>query len=118
MTPINLTPAKDGVKDFFEDFKTFAIKGNAIELAVGVVIGTAFNAIVDSLVKDVILGAIATAFGKPDFSAFAYGAIKYGNFINSLMNFIIVGLSVFVAIRAMNKLFKTKLGEPKEAAKQ
>lgn len=93
---------------FFEEFKAFAVKGNAMELAVGVVIGTAFNGIVDSLVKDIIMGAIAMAFGKPDFSAFAFGAIKYGSFINNLVNFLIVGLSVFVAIKAINKLFKNK----------
>ncbi len=97
---------------FFDEFKDFAVKGNALELAVGVVIGTAFNGIVDSLVKDIIMGAIAMAFGKPDFSAFAFGAIKYGSFINNLVNFLIVGLSVFVAIKAINKLFKR--GTPEE----
>jgi large conductance mechanosensitive channel len=98
--------AKDKAKGFLDEFKTFAIKGNALELAVGLVIGTAFNAIVQSLVNDLIMGAIAQIFGKPDFSAFAYGAIKYGSFINALVNFLIVGLSVFVAVKAINKLFK------------
>lgn len=111
---IPVAPVKERVSGFFHEFKMFAIKGNAIELAVGVVIGTAFNAIVDSLVKDIILGAIATFFGKPDFSAFAYGGIKYGNFINNLLNFIIVGLSVFVAIKAMNGLFRTHVAEQKK----
>lgn len=94
------------MKNFIEEFKAFAIKGNAIELAVGIVIGTAFNNIVNSLVNDVIMQAIAMIFGQPDFSSITIGAIKIGNFINSLVNFIIIALSVFVAIKAVNKLLK------------
>lgn len=94
------------MKDFIEEFKAFAIKGNAIELAVGIVIGTAFNNIVNSLVNDVIMQIIATIFGSPDFSTITIGAIKIGSFINALINFIIIALSVFVTIKAMNKLVK------------
>lgn len=92
--------------NFIEEFKAFAIKGNAIELAVGIVIGTAFNNIVNSLVNDVIMQAIAMVFGQPDFSTITIGAIKIGSFINSLVNFAIIALSVFVAIKAINKFLK------------
>lgn len=99
------------MKNFFEEFKAFAIKGNAIELAVGIVIGTAFNNIVNSLVNDVIMQAIAMIFGQPDFSMITFGAIKLGSFINAIVNFLIVSLSVFVAIKAMNKLMGMKKEE-------
>lgn len=94
------------MKNFIEEFKAFAIKGNAIELAVGIVIGTAFNNIINSLVNDVIMQAIAMIFGQPDFSAITLGAIKIGSFINNIVNFLIVALSVFLAIKALNKFLK------------
>lgn len=94
------------MKNVINEFKTFIIKGNAVDLAVGVVIGTAFNTVVNSLVNDIILGAIATVANQPDFSSFAYGAIKWGSFINSLLNLLIVGFSVFIAIKAMNRLLR------------
>lgn len=95
------------MKNFIEEFKAFAIKGNAIELAVGIVIGTAFNNIVNSLVNDVIMQAIALLFGQPDFSQITlFGAIRIGSFINALINFIIIAFSVFVAVKAVNKLVK------------
>jgi large conductance mechanosensitive channel len=96
------------MNNFIEEFKTFAVKGNAIDLAVGIVIGTAFNNIVNSLVNDVIMQAIAMIFGQPDFSAITLGAIKLGSFINSIVNFVIIALSVFVAIKAMNKFLVKK----------
>lgn len=94
------------MKNFIEEFKAFALKGNAIELAVGIVVGTAFNNIVNSLVGDVIMPAIAMVFGQPDFSAIVIGSIKIGNFINAIINFVIIALSVFVAVKAMNKVVK------------
>lgn len=97
------------MKQFTQEFKTFIIKGNAIELAVGVVIGTAFNAVVNSLVKDIILGLIANLASQPDFSAFAWGAVKWGSFLNSVINLLIVGFSVFVTIKVVNKLAGTKI---------
>ncbi len=100
------------MKNFIEEFKAFAVKGNAIELAVGIVIGTAFNNIVNSLVNDVIMQAIAMVFGQPDFGTITVGAIKIGSFINSLVNFVIIALSVFVAIKALNKLLKKPAPAP------
>ncbi len=99
------------INNFIHEFKAFAIKGNALELAVGLVIGTAFNAIVTSLVNDIIMQAIAMIFGKPDFESVTWGAIKIGSFINASINFVIVALSVFVAIKAINRLIP-KHSEP------
>jgi large conductance mechanosensitive channel len=100
------------MKNFLEEFKVFALKGNVIDLAVGVVIGTAFNKIVESLVNDIVMQAIAAIFKQPDFATIAWyingGAIKIGSFINNIVNFIIVALSVFVAVKAINKLSRMR----------
>lgn len=102
------------MKNFVKEFQAFIIKGNAIDLAIGVVIGFAFNTVINSLVKDIILGAIANAFSQPDFSAFAWGAVKWGTFLNSVINLLIVGLSVFVVIKVLNKLTGMKIGQVPE----
>ena len=104
---------------FISEFKAFAIKGNVIDLAVAVIIGGAFGKIVDSLVKDIIMPIIGQLIGGVDFKELyinlgntAYptlelaekaGAplIKYGIFINSVVNFVIIALAIFVAIKAM-----------------
>jgi large conductance mechanosensitive channel len=96
------------MQNFLEEFKSFALKGNVLDLAVGVVIGTAFNKIVDSFVNDIVMQAIAAVFKQPDFGTIAWhvngGAIRIGAFINNIVNFIVVALSVFVAVKAINKL--------------
>ena len=106
----------------FEEFKKFAMRGNVIDLAVGVVIGAAFGAIVTSLVKDVIMPPVGWAMGGIDFANFFFtlkgpvlptlseaqkaGAvtINYGLFVNTIINFLIVALALFALIRAINRL--------------
>jgi large conductance mechanosensitive channel len=115
------------MKRIWEEFKTFAIKGNAVDLAVGVIIGAAFGAIVNSLVKDVIMPPISVLTGGLDFSnkfvilraakdgstafntpgdAAKAGAItwNYGNFITLIINFLIVAIAIFLVIRVINQL--------------
>jgi len=106
------------MKEIINEFKTFVIKGNAIDLAIAVVIGTAFNAVVNSLVHDIILGAVATIFGQPDFSNLAWGAIKWGSFLNNIINLLIVGFSIFVTIKVLNKLTGSKFGQPQVETKK
>ena len=95
---------------FFKEFKEFALKGNAIDLAVGVVIGGAFQAIVNSLVNDIIMPFTAIFTGNIDYSQWkiviAGGAaeIGIGSFINALINFFIIALSIFFAIKYVKKL--------------
>lgn len=84
---------------FFEEFKAFALKGSVLDLAIGIVIGAAFNKIVESLVADVIMPIIAMIFGAPDFTSIVIGQVKIGNFITSVVNFLIIALSVFVALK-------------------
>jgi len=115
------------MKKVLKEFKEFAVKGNAVDLAVGVIIGAAFGAIVNSLVKDVVMPPISLLTGGLDFSnkflilraakdgstafntpadAAKAGAItwNYGNFITLLINFLIVAGAVFLLVRAINQL--------------
>lgn len=109
----------------FKEFKEFAVKGNAIDLAVGVIIGAAFGGIVTSLVKDILMPPIGLLIGGLDFSnkflvlkdapggtvfaspadAVKAGAItwNYGNFITVVINFIIVAFCIFLVVKALNK---------------
>ncbi len=93
----NIAPGK--AVGFLEEFKTFALQGSLIDLAVGIVIGTAFNAVVNSLVTDIVMPLIATLFGQPDFSSIVIGNIMIGKFITSIVNFLIIGLSVFLVLK-------------------
>ena len=99
-------------KNFIQEFKKFAMRGNVIDMAVGIIIGAAFGKIVDSLVKDVLMPPIGLLLGKVDFSDLKIiltegenpVSINYGLFINALISFIIVALAVFILIKAINKL--------------
>ena len=114
----------------FEEFKKFAMRGNVIDLAVGVIIGASFTGIVNSVVKDIINPPLGLAMGGIDFSNFFVtlkgpatttlaeaakaGAVtlNYGNFINALINFLIVALVLFLLIRQINKLTSPKDAPP------
>jgi large conductance mechanosensitive channel len=86
-------------------FKDFISRGNVIDLAVGVIMGGAFGAIVTSLVTDVITPIIGTVFGKPDFSDIAFGSIMIGKFMNAVVAFALVSIGVyFFIVVPINKL--------------
>ena len=108
---------KSGIKKFLEEFKAFAMRGNVLDMAVGVVIGGAFTAIVTALVEDIINPLIGLFF-KADFSDVVIGlggsSIKIGEFVNSIINFLIVAFVLFVTIKAINMLHKKPVEEPKE----
>lgn len=91
------------MKNFIEEFKAFAMKGNVLDLAVAVVIGAAFGKIVTSVVEDLITPIIGMIMGNIDFSAWMLGTIKIGSLINNILNFIVVALSIFVMIKVLNK---------------
>ena len=123
------------MKKMWKEFKEFAIKGNAVDLAVGVIIGAAFGSIITSLVKDIVMPPISLLSGGLDFSnkflvlraakdgsvafntpadAAKAGAItwNYGNFVTLLINFLIVAGAVFILVRAINRLKQPKHAEP------
>ena len=91
-----------------KEFKEFAMKGNVIDLAVGVVIGAAFQKIIDSLVNDIIMPLIAALLGQVDFSNLSFmikdTPIKYGSFITEVINFLIIAFSIFLAVKYVNKI--------------
>jgi len=125
----------------FKEFKEFAMRGNVIDMAVGIVIGAAFGTIVKSLVSDIIMPPIGLLLGKVDFAnlfavlkqgdtvagpyasladAQAAGAvtINYGVFINTLISFIVIAFAIFMVIRSMNKLKKKEEAPPAEPTTQ
>ena len=107
-----------GIKKFFEEFKAFAMRGNVLDMAVGVVIGSAFTAIVNSLVNDIINPAIGLFFNA-DFSNVGIHigdvTIGVGSFINAIINFLIVAFVLFMVIKTVNALHK-KPAEPEASA--
>ena len=110
------------------EFKEFAVKGNVMDMAVGIVIGGAFGTIVKSLVSDVIMPPVGLITGGIDFSSMKWVlhaadaagkgevAIHYGTFINAVISFLIVAFSIFMVIRAMNRLQRKKEEAPAEPA--
>ncbi len=103
------------MKKFFDEFKTFALRGNVIDLAVGVIIGGAFQAIVKSLTNDVLMPAIGL-FARNDFQDLVFTVrdveIRYGAFISAIINFVIMAFIIFLMVKAINKL--SSLGKKKE----
>jgi large conductance mechanosensitive channel len=106
-----------------KEFKEFAMRGNVLDMAVGIIIGGAFGKIVSSLVNDVIMPPIGLLLGNVDFSSLAItlrgkteGAeavtIKYGLFINTVLDFIIVAFAIFIVIRQMNRFRKKEDAQP------
>jgi large conductance mechanosensitive channel len=94
-------------------FKEFVTRGNVVDLAVGVIMGAAFSAIVGSLVADVVTPMIGAVFGKPDFSSIALGPIMIGKFINAVVNFLLVSVGVyFLVVIPMTRLMRKKETAP------
>ncbi len=118
-----------------EEFKKFAMRGNVVDMAVGIIIGAAFGKIVSSFVNDVLMPPIGLLMGGVDFgelfvnlgseafatlaAAEAAGApvIKYGMFINTVLDFVLVALAVFMAIKGMNSMKKKEEEKPAEPPK-
>ncbi len=98
----------------FQEFKAFALRGNALDLAIGVVLGLAFSGVVDALVQGVLMNFIAAIFGQPNFDELTFlvgdGVIEYGKLLTALVNFLIVAgvLFAIVKLMAMAGLFKLR----------
>jgi large conductance mechanosensitive channel len=119
------------MKQFLEEFKKFALKGNMIDLAVGMIIGSAFTSIVSSLVNDIFMPILSLLTGKIDFTnmfialdgntyatveeAGSAALIKYGSFITQVINFVLMALVVFIVVKQLNRL--SEMGKkPEEPA--
>ena len=106
--------------DFFADFREFIQRGNVVDLAVAVIIGTAFSKIVESFVADVVTPAILTpalkAANVDNLSQLTAGTIKYGSFLAAILNFLVIALSIFALIRVLEAAKRRVLRRPEEAA--
>jgi large conductance mechanosensitive channel len=102
-----------------KEFKKFALRGNVVELAVAVILGLAFNAVIQSLVDDILMNLIAAAVGRPDFSELTFqlgdAAIRYGAFITAVVHFLLVAFALFLVVKAFNR-FAGKEDEPPKMA--
>jgi len=105
-----------------QEFKSFAMKGNVVDLAVGVIIGVAFGKIVASLVEDVVMPLVGTIIGGVNFSTMAFtvgsATLKYGKFLQSCLDFLIIAWAIFVAVRLINRLRKEEPPAPPAPPRQ
>jgi large conductance mechanosensitive channel len=107
------------------EFKAFAMRGNVVDMAVGIVIGGAFGKIVSSLVSDVIMPPIGMIMGGVDFASLAIAlgegeeaaSINYGMFINTVLDFVIIAFAIFMVIRGLNSMKKKEEEKPAEPPK-
>lgn len=99
-----------------KEFREFIMRGNVIDLAVAVIIGAAFTAIVNSLVNDIIMPVIGAILGGIDFTSLAIqvgnASITYGNFIQAIINFLLIALVLFLIIRSINRVSRKKEAPP------
>mgnify|MGYP004445132627 CR=1 FL=1 len=106
------------MKNFFEEFKTFIYRGNVLDMAVGVIVGGAFTAIVTSLTEDILTPLIGMLTGVIDISGLSVtvgsAVLTYGKFLNAILNFLIVAFAVFCLVKAVNKLKDAALKKKEE----
>ena len=122
------------MKKFFEEFKQFAMRGNVLDMAIGVVIGAAFGKITTSIVNDIIMPLISMITGGLDFSAWKWVlkdavteageivtpevAVNFGNLISVILDFVIVAFAMFLVVKGMNKLSSLKKKEEESAPEE
>ena len=111
------------MKTFMKEFKEFVARGNVMDMAVGIIIGGAFTAIVTSLVNDVLMPVLSLITGGFDFSSLCIvlgegegaATLNYGAFIAAVINFLLIAIVIFILIKAINKLSRKKMEEPAPA---
>ncbi len=90
-----------------KEFKEFALRGNVLDLAVAVILGIAFGAVINSLVNDILMNLIAALVGRPDFNSLTFsvgdGLVRYGAFLTALVNFLLIAFALFLVIKAVNR---------------
>ena len=118
---VGSSPTRRPMKNFLKEFETFAVRGNAIDLAVGVVIGAAFNQITTSLANNVLTPPIGLLMGGFDFAKLSVklggsAVIAYGVFLQAILNFIIIAFALFLLVKVLNRLTKKRKAEEKKPA--
>src|SRR5947208_10366265 len=108
-----------GIKTLVDEFKAFILRGNVLDLAVAVIIGIAFGAVITAFTNGVLLALVSAIFGKPNFDAVTFkigdGVILIGTFFTAVVNFVLVALALFVVIKAAARLMPSKAEPEKEA---
>ena len=104
------------MRKFLEEFKAFAMRGNVMDLAVGVIVGGAFSSITNSLINDIIMPIVGIFVSEASFADLSFtigqAVITYGNFIQAIINFLILAFVVFCMVKAVNKVARKKAAEP------
>lgn len=106
-----------------KEFKEFISRGNVVDLAIAVVIGAAFTAVITAFVNGVLMNLIAAVFGKPNFDSLTFslgqGVIEYGKFLTAVVNFLLVAVALFAVVKTLNTLqgFRKREAEEAEAEK-
>lgn len=110
------------VTRFAREFRDFISRGSVIDLAVGIVVGAAFTAVINSFVQDVLNAFIGAIFGKPNFDNLTFevghGVVNYGRFITAVINFVIIGFALFLVVRAVNSMRRPEPPEAKEVTEK
>ena len=103
------------MKKFLEEFKAFAMRGNVMDLAVGVIVGGAFSSITNSLINDIIMPIVGIFVSEASFADLSFqvggAVITYGNFIQAVLNFLILAFVVFCMVKAVNRVARKKTAE-------
>jgi large conductance mechanosensitive channel len=103
------------VKKLYDEFKAFVLRGNILDLAVAVVLGAAFTAVVKAFTDGIIMPIIAAIFGKPSFDSLTFkigdGVVLYGTFLSAIVNFLIIAAALFLVLKAATKLMREKEAE-------
>ena len=103
------------MKKLYEEFKEFVLRGNILDLAVAVILGTAFAAVVKTFTDGVLMPIIAAIFGKPSFDDLTFtigdGVVRYGTFFSAIVNFLIIAAALFIVLKAATKLMRQKEAE-------
>ena len=107
------------IRGVLKEFREFAFRGNMVDLAVGIIIGAAFGAVVSSLAKDVLMNVIAAVFKKPDYAEFVWhlgtrGLVPYGRFLTEVVSFVMIAVALFFVVKAINRMMRSRAA-PEEA---
>jgi large conductance mechanosensitive channel len=109
------------MRPFIREFKEFISRGNVIDLAVGIVIGVAFTAVVNSFVDDILAAIVGAVVGEPNFNDLTLevgdGVIRYGAFLTAVVNFVMIAFALFLAVKGFNTLRREEEAEPEHTEK-
>ena len=104
------------MRDLLDGFKAFVLRGNVVHLAVAVILGVAFGAVVASFTDDVLMAIIGAIVGEPNFDELTVdigdGVVRYGEFLTAVVNFLLIALALFLIIKVLNQLVRSREAEP------